>query len=309
VNVQAALLENWPYKVAAIILAILLWLNVTADVERQDQGIATRLEFEVTDPAWAIARAPTEVTTFFQGRRGAIIALLNQPVIHTVLEEVEDSVVEVTLDPADVEFDRSLAARATAVSPPRVEVHLEPRESRAVPVAAVSDARGADDLILRDVVVRPESVTVSGPRSAVNRVTELRTERLEVGEIAESTTRFAGLDPPAGIANLEIDPDRVTVAFEVDSILARRFQLTVAAEGTVGDSIALEPPVVLVTLRGPAGIVSTLAATDLSATVAVDQVPPAPRTFPVTVHLPTGVEAQAVAEPARVTASRREIPP
>jgi len=290
VSLSSALLENWPYKVAAIVLSILLWLNVTADVERQDQGIETRLEFDVNDPAWAIARAPAEVTTYFQGRRGAIIALRNQPVIRTVLEEVDDSIVEVTLDPGDVEFDRSLAARATAVSPPRVMVYLEPRESRSVPVVPTSDVRAANGLVLRDVVVRPGSVTVSGPRSAVSRITEVHTERLEVGEIDESITRLAGLDPPPGAQMLEFDPDRVSVAFDLDSLLARRYQLTVTAEGEGARLVTLDPPVVLVTVTGPASVVSGLAASDLSASVQV--------------QLPAGIEARAEATPARVTARR-----
>lgn len=302
-NLRAALVENWPYKVAAIVLAVLLWLNVTADVERQDQGVATRLEFEVTDPAWAISRAPNEATTYFQGQRGAIIALLNQPVIRSVIDAVRDSVVEVTLDPADVDFDRSLDARATAVSPARVLVYLEPRESRTVPVVPVNDASTGQGLALGGILVRPDSVTVSGPRSAVNRITEIGTEALEVGEIAASITRLADLRLPAGVEGLAIDPDRVSVTFEVDSIVARRFQLTVTPEGPGAGSVVLDPPVVRVTVEGPAGTVSALEATDLAATVRVDEVPETPRTLSVQLTLPAGVDARATAEPAQVRAT------
>jgi YbbR domain-containing protein len=300
-NFQSLLTEKWPYKVAAIVLSILLWLNVTANQPTQDEAIRTRIEYQVLDSAWAIGEAVDEVTTIFQGRAGDIIALLNAPVIRVVIDSPADSVVEVSLNVDDVVYDRSLNAIATAVSPARVFVHLEPRRVVTVPVMSITDARAAPGYAIDQIVVRPESVTVSGPASIVDPVIGIPTERLVVGEVNESVTRLLGLQPPAGSRGLEITPSQVSMTVEVDTMIVRRFQVTVSVQGDAASGVVVDPQVVRVDVSGAARTVATLAPTDLQASVRVDEAPTGSETAVVSVRLPDGVDAQAVSTPARVT--------
>ena len=300
-----AITANWPYKVAAVSLSVMLWLNVTADQERVDQPISTRIEFEVSDSLWSIRDAPTEVTTIFSGRRGDIIALFDRPVIRQVIDAVDDSILEVTLGVDDVEFDRTLSVIATAISPPRLVLHMEPRAGHTIPVVAVSDATSADGYVIERTVVEPESVTVFGPASIVGRLSEVSTEEMEVGPLDQRLTRPADLVFSDDLANLEIKPSRVSVSFEVDSVMTRQFQVAVTAVGPAASSVSLDPVVVRVDVTGGGVTLHALTPTDLIATVEVDSIPNSPLELPVRVLVPPDVDVRATPDPALVTARPR----
>ncbi len=304
-SLRSAILDKWPYKLAAIVLSILLWLNVTADQQRQDQPIGTRVEFEVADTTWSLRDAPSEVSTVFQGRQGDLIAMFNQPVLRKVIEEVTDSVMEVELSVDDVSFDRSLSVRPTAVVPQRVTVRLERRVDRRVPVAARAGARAAPGHVIARTVVEPDSVTLYGPESVVTRVLSIETQPLQLGEIRASTYRQAELSLPEDLSSVEAVPSTVMVSIEVDSLVSRHLQVPVRALGDAAAAVILDPTRVSVTVTGPQAAVGSLTEADLVATVQVDVVPAEERTFEVSVRLPAGLNATPTVEPARVRARPR----
>lgn len=298
---RSALLDRWPYKLAAVVLAILLWLNVTADQERQDQPMRTRVEFEVPDTTWSLRQAPDEVRTVFQGRQGDLFAM-NQPVLRKVIDPVTDSVMEVELSVDDVSFDRSLSLRPTAVVPQRVTVRLERRVDRRVPVVARPSARAAQGFVISRTRVQPDSVTLYGPASVLERVLEVETAPLQIGEVRAPTSRQAEIALPEDLASVEAVPRSVLVSIEVDSLVSRRLDVPVRAVGAGADAVRLDPDRVRVTVTGAASAVTSLAAADLVATVQVDVVPAEERTFEVRVQLPAGLSATPAVEPPRVRA-------
>lgn len=301
---RSALLDKWPYKLAAVVLAILLWLNVTADQQRQDQPMRTRVEFEVPDTTWSLREAPTEIQTVFQGRQGDLLAM-NQPVVlRKVIDPVTDSVMEVELGVQDVSFDRSLSVRPTSVIPQRVEVHLEPRVDRRVPVLARAGARAAEGFVISRTVVQPDSVTLYGPASVLDRIVNVETSALQIGEVRTSTSRQADLVLPDDLMSVDVSPGMVLVSIEVDSLIARRLQVPVHAVGQGADAVTLAPSRVWVTVTGAASAVGSLTAADLVATVQVDVAPAEERTFEVGVQLPAGLRATRAVEPPRVRARR-----
>lgn len=302
---RSAILDKWPYKLAAVVLSILLWLNVTADQQRQDQPMRTRVEFEVPDTTWSLREAPNEVRTVFQGRQGDLIAMV-EPVLRKVIDPITDSVMEVELAVEDVSFDRSLSVRPTAVVPQRVAVHLERRVDRRVPVVARVGARAAEGFVVSRTVVQPDSVTLYGPGSVLDGMLHVETSPLQLGELRVSTSRQADVVLPQDLASVEVSPNTVLVSIEVDSLIARRLQVPVHAVGQGADAVSLEPSRVWVTVTGAASAVGTLTAADLVATVQVDVVPAEERTFEVAVQLPAGLSATRSVEPPRVRARRLE---
>jgi len=303
VNFRSALLDKWPYKLTAVVLSILLWLNVTADQERQDQPMRTRVEFEVSDTAWALREAPSEVRTVFQGRQGDLIAMVN-PVLRKVIDPVTDSIMEVELTVDDVSFDRSLSVRPTSVVPQRVTVHLERRVDRRVPVVARAGAHAAEGFVISRTVVQPDSVTLYGPSTVLDRVLQVETAPLQLGELRASTSRQTDLVLPEDLASIDIVPGTALVSIEVDSLIARRLQVPVRAVGAGADAVTLDPSRVWVTVTGAASAVGSLTAADLVATVRIDVVPAEERTFEVGVQLPAGLSATRAVQPPRVRARR-----
>lgn len=297
------LAKNWPYKVAAIVLSVLLWLSVSADKERTDQQVATTLDFQVTDSAWSLLEAPTQVFTTFQGRSGDILALLNQPQIRKVIATVDDSVMNIALSPSDVLFNRSLAVRATSVTPNQVTVRFERRSEKMVSVRAVTDAEASDGFAIRAYEVSPESVLVQGPASYLRTISELSTRQLEVGSVDHQIDRQLVVALPPGSRGLRVTPTSVLVSVHVDSLRTRRFQVPVVAGGVYAGSSVIDPPSVAVDVTGPARLIDALSPSDVLVTLEIAEPVLTVRSQQLQVRLPADVEANATLLTPRVTVS------
>lgn len=308
-DVRAAILENWPYKAAAVTLSILLWFNVTADQQRQDEPLPTRLEIEVADTAWSLRDAPTEVTTIFQGRRGDMIALFNQPVIRKRIEEVTGPEMEIPLVPGDVTYDQSLNVRPLDVRPPRVTVRLERRVTRRVPLVPETRVQPAEGFVRGRVVVEEESVTVTGPESLVGGIARLHTRPLAPGgAVSRPVNQQVEVAVPPELEGIEVDPAEVFVTVEVDSIAQRIFEVPVEAIGPAAAAARLAPDRVRVTVRGAWRAVDGLDEADVRAVVRVETPVTEERGEAVSVRLPPDLTATATADPARVTLSPGSAP-
>lgn len=305
---KGALVENWPYKLAAFALALLLWFNVTAE-EQQPQRVPTELRVVVQDTGWVLAEAPDEVVTTFQGRRGDLLGFsFERPVLRKVISEVTDSVMRVDLEPREVVVDPQLQARPVAVQPTSALLRFEPVVSRRLPVAADVRASPASGFtLLGSPLIRPESVEVRGAASQVEALSEVETEPLVLDGVRATETREVPLQLPPGLESLEVDSSTVLLTVEVDSLVERRLTVPVAVRGTGTDGFTASPEAVRVTIRGPRGVVTELTADDIGAVVRLDEPPEQgaePRRLEVQVELPEGLSATATAEPPVVAVSR-----
>lgn len=307
---RSAFLSNWPYKIAAVSLSLLLWFSVTTDEERRDQPVQTRLEIEVADSGWVAVEAPDEVSTIFQGRSGDMFALVNQPVIRKVIESVDDTVVVLDLAPGDVAFDRSLSVRPVAVEPRQVEVRLEPLIERRVPVIIQDiSVSAAEGFAAFSPIVRPESVTVRGARSEVRSITFLQTVSARFSGIRQAQTRQIAVQRPQGVRTVRLEPAQVLVTIEVDSLAERQLLVPVRIAGPGAEGAVASPGTVRVTLRGPRTAIEPLTAADVTATVSVAEPLADARSLRVDVRLPEGLPVTAAADPPLVTIAPRESGP
>ncbi len=276
-------------------LAVLLWFNVTAG-ERRDEQVRTRLEFEVTDSAWAAIQLPAEVTTIFQGRRSDVQRLfLETPRIRYVVDSVTSPTMQVSLRPDMVSYDRALSVRATDVRPSTVELRFERRVRREIEVEPVIEASPAPGyVIIGEPIIDPPTVTVRGVESVADTVASIRTERLSLRNVTRSETYRLVLQLPADPSRLSVEPRSVQVTIEADSLMERTLQVPLRVTGRAAEQVRLGQAVVPVRLRGPARAVRALSASSLTATVRVDAVPETPVTLTVQLGLPEGSEADVV---------------
>lgn len=306
---KAVVVDNWPYKVAAFALAVLLWFNVSANQDRSDRSVSTRLEFDYHDEDWVAVDAPQEVRTTFRGLLGDFFDLsINKPVIRHTFEEVTDSVVTVDLDASMVQYDRQLNVQPMRVEPSRVAVRFERVAERRVPVTIDLSASAAEGFtILGPPIVQPETVTVRGAASEVEAISHLETEPISARRLEGSTTRQLPLRLPRNLATLSVEPGQVLATLRVDSLVERRLRVRLRPIGPGASGVTLSPDVVAVIVRGPATVVGDLTVREMTASVTVDEIPEEERRLPVDVDLPEGVPVTAEASPSSVTV--RPAPP
>lgn len=299
---RAILIDNWPYKVAALALAVLLWFNVSANQDRMEQGVTTTLQFEFPDDGWIPVDVPGEVRTTFRGRLGDILALPGDVAIRHAIDEIGDSVVTVDLQPDMVQYDRRLNVQPVSVRPSEVELRFQPLEERRVPVTIDVSATAADGFtIVGRPIVEPESVTVRGARGEVETVSHVETEPVTLEGLDESTTRQLAVRTPSELRTLSVQPDQVLATLRVDSLVERRLRVPLRAVGPAAGGVTLSPSEVEVILRGPSAEVSELTVREMAATVRVDEVPASEARRMVEVTLPEDISATAEVSPPAIT--------
>ena len=301
-NWQAVLKENWLYKLAAILIVFLLWLDLTAG-ERQSQEVGTRLTIEVQDTAWVLVDAPDEVSTTFQGRNRDLLALMaDEPEIRLGIREVTGPTMRVPLDVDQVAYNRELGVRATLVVPTSLELEFERLTERRVPVTAdVVTVPALGYTVLRPLLLEPDSVTVRGGASQVERVDQVTTRRVTLEDLEHTVLRDVPVEVPAGVRGVRLDPPSVLVTVPVDSLVVRQTRLPVRVIGSAAGRVIVSPDTVDAVIRGAWSAVSRQLDSIPWAAVRVDEPPSGPVLLPLEVDLASGGFVQVSPTPAEVT--------
>lgn len=298
---RSVVLENWPYKLAAAVLALLLWLNVTAE-ERQEFPVPTDVQVELRDPGWVLIEVvPEQVRTVFQGLRGPVMPRM--PVIRHVVDSVTGPQMEIELTPEMVRgYDRELDLRPIGVRPQNVELRLERRVSARVPVEPRLRLRPAPGFsVVRPVLLQPDSVTLRGAESEVASVGAVQTEEAALEELRRTVTRELQVQPPDGLSHLDWEPGTVLATVEVDSLVERSLDRPLDVRGPAAGAVRLSSESVRVLLRGLRQDVRGVEPGSVRAYVLVDEVPDDSDRHPVRVEFPEGLQLTADPRPSEVT--------
>ncbi len=300
------LFDKWPYKVAAVALAMLLWVNVT-DEDRQEQALRTQVTYDVRDEDWVLVDAPEEIRTSFSGSRADLVSLnFNPPTIRVVVEEVTDTVMEVDVSLSEVTFETGTGIRPVGVSPSTLRLRFEPVTRKRLPVFAVAQLEPAEGfIILGRPTLEPDSVEAIGPASQVESLASLSTEAIAAPPLRAPMQREVSVAVSPDLEDVRVDPTSVLVRVEVDSLVRRQMLVAIRVRGSAARDVALSTDSILVRLTGPRSAVEAIGPGDVSASVLINLAPIQPIAIPVQVTLPDGAQVTAVAEGPEVVARRR----
>lgn len=116
-RVVAALTERLPTKIAALVLAVLLWAIVRGE-EPTEIVMSVRFVPMVDATLELTGGAPDSVQVVVSGRTRELLKLRNQPpVVRRRFDEGTPARLRVTIQPADVEFPLGVQATAREVRP------------------------------------------------------------------------------------------------------------------------------------------------------------------------------------------------
>ncbi len=303
---RSFLRDNWLFKLAALFIVFLLWLDLTAG-ERQSQEVATRVVVEVGDSSWVLVDAPEEVATTFQGRNRDLLALIGEmPEIRIGIREVTGPSMRVPLDADLVLYDPELGVRATLVVPTSLELQFERLTERRVPVVAdVVTVPALGFTVVRPLLLEPDSVAVRGAASQVERVERVMTRRVTLDELEHPVMRDVPLVLPAGVRVAELDPPSVLVTVQVDSLVVHEVRLPVRVTGNAASRVVVEPDSVDAVVRGAWAAVRRQLDSVSWATVQVDTPPSSPRAARVEIELASGGFVSVTTRPSEVTVRAR----
>jgi YbbR domain-containing protein len=252
-RVLAFLVYNWPLKLAAVMLATLLYAGFVVSQNAQTLNVSVPISVQNQPPNAVLLSDPGSITQITYLTDGTA----SRPSAATLRAFVDLSNVdpngETVRVPVQVEAAES-GIEILEVVPNAIPVQLDPFATRTVPVT-VDQGDVPAGLDVRDPTVVPTEVEVSGPQSLVRLVTEARArvliepEGLDVDrDVALVPVDLSGDRVP----RVEVTPQSARVTIRVFTDLASRslpVNPTISGDPARGfrvTSVSVDPPIVSV---------------------------------------------------------------
>ena len=215
---KAALTERLGYKGAALFFAVVLWLVVSAE-EPSEELVPVRLE-AAFDSARILTSGRPVIRALVAGRARELIKLYDTPPVvrRVVTDDAPDSVA-VDLRPADVYIPPDVDAIVRDVQPRSLVLVFDVTTSRRVPVASAVQVLDSGRQTARTHLTRmvPDSVTITGPRRAVNAVSSVSTVAQTV-TVRDSGDFVIPLDVKRLAAGVRVRPTEVRLLVQAPPI-------------------------------------------------------------------------------------------
>jgi hypothetical protein len=231
-HLKAAFTERLGYKAAALFFAVVLWVVVSAE-EPSEELVPVRLEASFDTSRVLTGRRPA-IRALVAGRARDLIKLYDAPPVvrRSVTDDAPDSVA-IDLRPGDVYIPPDIDAVVRDVQPRSLVLVFDVTTSRRVPVTSavrvVVDS-GAPS-VRRLTVLLPDSVTVSGPRRAVNAVSSVRTVEQTV-TVRDSGEFLIPLDVKSLATGVRVKPAEVRVLVQMPPLARIAGPVKTAALGS-----------------------------------------------------------------------------
>lgn len=298
-GLRAALVNNWPIKLTSLALAAVLWAAVAAE-EPTTQLVPVTLMVEPPEGR-ALTRPLPQVKALYAGSARELIKLYGTPPVITAMvpDTLTGSRYVLELSPGELKLAVKANVQAQDVQPRRIEVRLDAAARRTVPVVSrVTITPDTGFAVVGGLALSPSSLLVRGPDAVVARIDSVTTVPLEITAVRGPVRRNVPIDTE-GLGVAQLSKREVEVSAEIEAVSERALlDVPVTVRGDRNAWI-VDPPTVLVTLRGPAIRVAKLSK-DSVTVVAQPTAGGRRETVRVSLLTPPGIEATARPDSVRI---------
>jgi YbbR domain-containing protein len=245
---------NWQYLLLALAMALFCWYLVTGR-EKVDTWMTMRVE---------MAGAP-EGLYIKSGMAGSVDVLVRGP--RGVARKIEENQLVYTLNLGKITPGKNLIVfdakniplpkvyEVVEIRPSRVELEVERRDVKTVPVKLVLRTGVPPGYALSGTRVVPETVRLTGPASKLENIVEVRTQPLTLpSPLPAKIEERLPLDVPE---EMEVSPPTVQVNM---AFAGKESEITLRAPLAIkkpkGRDVDANPAAVTLRIKGPAAILS-----------------------------------------------------
>ncbi len=304
-NPGRGLFRNWPLKLAALFLALMLYVAVAAQ-EQFTQQFIMRLEV-LAPPGRTMLNTPPPVTVAVRGKGRELLKLrlFRQVITLQVPETLTVATWTTLLQPANVELPRGAEVQVEAITPGEVVVQLDSVGSKEVPIVArVSIRPDSGQALDGGLQITPNVARLVGPNLLLTAIESVATVTTTLDRVHGPFSLLVALDTtPLGVVRLA--PKDVRVSGTTTTVFERVFNL-VPIESGAGPltGFELRPARAMVAVRGPEALVAALTKDSLKVIVHLAGPVADSATVHVTVVAPRGITARAIPDSVLVVRRR-----
>ncbi len=193
-DVRRLFLENWPLKLASLVLAVTLWFYVTSK-GKTELSLKVPLELRnIPQGMVVVGDVPGSLELRLQGQERALrdIATGKKVVGTADLGLSREGENRIHLSPEDIR--KPSGVLVTHLTPFEITVKLDRLIRKTLRLRPVLAGRPAPGHRVGNVSVNPSRVTIEGPAGVIPTLKPLRTMPVDVSGIRKSTTMAARID-------------------------------------------------------------------------------------------------------------------
>lgn len=291
---QRGIFRNWPLKLAALFLSLILYVAVAA--QRQvTQEMVMRLEVRVP-PGRMLLSAPASDTVVLRGKIAELLRLrsINRVILLPVPDTLSTATWTTTVPPASVKIPEGSNVEVADFRPRDVVIQLDSVGTKEVPIVArVTVTPDSGQALDGGLQITPNVARLVGPDRLLAAIEMVATEPTALNAVSGSFTRMVPLDTtPLGV--LRLTPKAVRVSGATTGVFERVFNL-LAIESGAGPltGYELRPARATVIVRGPEAVIRMLTKDSVRVIVHLGGPVNDSATVRLTVLVPKGVTAHA----------------
>ncbi len=292
--IRSLLFRNMGLKILSLCFAVVLWYSVVS--ERQSNLLVTvPLTFVNVPKTMKVRKISDErVSLHLEGPISALRGMEIGKIRGTIdLSGAHEGKSRYELLPSH--FNLPEGIRVEGISPEVVYVMLEKLQTFRLPIKVRLKGRADRHYVLQRVSVEPAVVWVTGDRQARSSIDNIPTDVVDIEGLKESLVKEVGLDVPRDV-RLKKNIRRVKVYVTLrEKIWDKEIKgVHVVFSRSEGELCRMTPSKVAVTVRGPATVVETLSASDITVRVSAEGLTLGPHLVAPVVKVPPGLTVLSV---------------
>lgn len=245
---------NWQYLLLAFAMSLFCWYLVTGR-EKVDTWMTMRVEMSGTPEGLYIKSGMVgSVDVLVRGPRGVARKLEENQLVYTLnLEKITAGKNLIFFDAKNIPLPK--VYEVVEIRPSRVELEVERRAVKTVPIKVVLRAALPEGFTLSGTRVVPDTVRLTGPAATLDKISEARTQPLVLpSPLSAKFEERIPLDVPEEV---DVLPQTVQVAMTFvgkESEIALRAPLSL--KRPKGRDVDVSPSAVTLRIKGPAAILA-----------------------------------------------------
>lgn len=211
--------KNWGLKLAALGMAILLWMGVRARAPERATFPGITVEVDLRDPDWQLAGPPepASVSVTVLGPTGELMTLANDPPrIVLPVERVSDTLERQVVPLQWIQLPSGIRdARVLGLQPDTIRLHYERLASSTIPVKVrTTGTLPTGYNLVTPVSTNPAVLVARGPQSRLTEVDSVPLLPVDISGLRSTTNVPTRVDTGA-LSGVSVLPEEVNVILRV----------------------------------------------------------------------------------------------
>jgi YbbR domain-containing protein len=204
--------HNLGLKISALLISALLWFFVTSRGQ-SEMSMEIPIEYKNIPVGLGIVSSSHKTASVHIRGQERLMKNIKSSDIRVSVDlgkaKKGDGSLTLHVSKDDIKLPHTMSV--TSVSPSSLKVRIDETFTKVVPVTPVLTGSPEKGFSVRSVEVDPSSITVRGLKAEVRKISDLRTEALDITGLKETTSQNLDIDTLGANINLDKNSARVKV--------------------------------------------------------------------------------------------------